>query len=126
MSKLLERPLTIGCYLAVLFIPLTAWGQSWECQRLELEIKTPRAALQSGAADRTEHRGSMTSGFNSDRPSFHLDILDDECDEDSEFKFVAGQTLELALAPPRAVSLSDADHTTLARGRWARLPILRC
>ena len=126
MWKPLERPLTLGCYFVVLFLTVAAWG--WECERLDrqLEPATIPAVLLSGESESGSQCVIGGSERGSSSQSFHLDNFnDDEGEDDSEFWFFAGQTRELPQPQTRELGQSDADHTTLARGRWARIPILR-
>jgi hypothetical protein len=127
MSNLLERPLTIGCSLTAMFLMLAAWGRWSEHLGRPLEPTTAPGVSLSGARDDAPRRVFSHFRRDSDSPSFPLDFLnEDDCEEESEFWLIVGQTRDMAQPQPRALGLSDADHTTLARGRWTRISILRC
>jgi hypothetical protein len=127
MRKPIERPLTVGCCLAVMFLVLAAWGRWSEHRGLRLESATGRGLSLSSAPDGGARRA--ISGFERDSnlPGFYLDIFDDdECEDDFELRLVLVEMRQLALSQTRSLGRSDADHTTLARGRSARMSILRC
>jgi hypothetical protein len=127
MWKPFDRPLTLGCSLALMFLMLAAWGRWSEHRGLPHEAATGRGLSVSGVI--APGPQCAINGFASNRalPSSYLDILDDEEDEDdNELRLGVFDACELARLQHLAVRLSDAHHTTLAPCRCARLAILRC
>jgi hypothetical protein len=127
MRKRLERPVVFGCYLAVLYLMLAACG--WSCERLGQPLEPSMAAGVSQSSGHATVPGMWTNtlGRASDVPCLDRDILnDDDCAEEFDFRLVASRSGKLAQPQSRSLGRSDLDHTTLARGLWARFTILRC